>query len=111
MSSQQTNVEKAKIWRARIAEQQMSDLPIKRFCLERGWKIYTFMYWKPKFKKSDTRMVPSRKFVSVHASDSIQSRSRITLPNGVTVELGDDVENNCVSTLIKSLCGVNNEVT
>ena len=110
MSSQQTNIEKSKMWQARIRQQQSSGLPIKQFCNDQRWNIHTFMYWKKKFSKSGDDLIPCKKFVSVSVSSSVREhrvRSRIELPNGVAVELGDDLGGADVGSFIRSLCGIN----
>jgi len=109
MSSRRINSEKARLWQARIKQQKASGLPINRFCYEQGWNSHTFKYWKKKCSESSS-LVSSKKFVPVHVSNPVRDsrvRSRIELPNGVVVELGNDLGEGGISTLIKTLCGVN----
>ena len=46
-------------------------------------------------------------FLPIKASNTkTQIRTQIDLPNGVTIELGDDLQKSEISNLIESLCGV-----
>lgn len=110
MSSLLINAEKAIVWKARIEKQKSSGLTIKKFCHEEDCNIYTFKYWKTRLEKSPERRTCNKKFIPVHVNSSDQvydGRSRIELPNGVAVELGNDLGAGGASALIKSLCGIN----
>lgn len=43
---------KADQWRARIAEQERSGLPVKQFCKERGLTAWSFYDWRKRLRES-----------------------------------------------------------
>lgn len=94
----------AQRWRSLLAEQAASGQSIRIFCAERQIMRHTFQYWRAKFLHSNQNQ-PSR-FIAVSRRDVRTISPRISLPNGVTIDLGDGLDSNSVNQFLLALCGV-----
>lgn len=113
ISSREAN---AKRWRELLLEQAASGLSIRVFCEERQIKRHTFQYWREKFSRTGEASAKNRssRFIAVSRgglslSDIVASKldsPRITLPNGVTIDLGYGLDSISVNQFLLTLCGV-----
>ena len=49
------SAEKEEFWRLALAEQQLSGMTIKAFCVQQGLAAHAFSWWKREIKKRDQR--------------------------------------------------------
>jgi hypothetical protein len=91
-------------WRRVLAEQSASGQSIRVFCAERQINQHTFQYWREKFLHSNQNL--SSRFIAVSRCDVRTTSPRISLPNGVTIDLGDGLDSNSVNKFLLHLCGV-----
>ena len=104
---------KAAKWRELLMEQAASGKSIRVFCAERGLSRPAFQYWRNKDsltrREVRAKSFPSR-FIAVsngRALPTLRPNSpQITLPNGVTIDLGISLESPFARQILMSLCGV-----
>lgn len=99
---------KACDWRELVEAQMQSGQSIRVYCEGQQLNRSTFYYWKQKFKRLKVASLQGR-FIPISKKVNSTSRSpRIYLPNGVQIDLGEQVGSAPVNQLIQKLCGVSN---
>ena len=98
----------AERWRELHKQQAASGKSLEAFCVEQGINHHTFRYWCAKFSRG-VRAGANRRtgsFIAIVPNKCESGSPRIFLPNGVTIDLGDDLGSADVKDFLLGLCGV-----
>jgi len=89
-----------------IKQQSESGLTIKAYCAAHGFTFHSFQYWRKKYKRNNSLSDGGHNgaFIEVAAPRSSAGGgiTSIYLPNGVRIDLGQELDNR----LLKLLCHV-----
>ena len=83
-------VEKAEYWREHDHGQRQSGLSVRSYCQREGVKVYTFNYWRQKFR--DQKPVKATSFIRV-----IEAKARLHEEVVARLRLGSEVVLECLA--------------
>lgn len=102
----QNFLEKYGFWSRHIEAKVRSGQTISEYCHEHGLSAHVYKFWRTQIASS-AKPESRSGFLPVRIKQEAPSRNsmstRIRLPNGVLIEMGDDV--NDVRSLLLQLCG------
>jgi transposase-like protein len=95
--------DRSEYWRARIAEQEGSGLPVARFCKDQGISEQSFYVWRKRLRNEG----PVR-FALVETGPGQQqpdatSALELILPGGERLRIGAAVNPNALRTVLEAL--------
>jgi hypothetical protein len=110
MSDNNLSIEaKVTYWSNLVAEQTASGKIMSEFCRERQVCSHRFRYWRDKLTSTDKPVgikKQSSRFIAVAHKDIKHGSPRITLPNGVFVDLGVGLDSTFANQFLLNLCRV-----
>jgi len=99
---------KSENWSTKPDEHHRSGQSVWEFCNAQGLSVATYYYWHKKLRDIKRENLPSR-FVPLPSKiHAMTGAPRITLPNGVQIDLGDGLDAATVREFLQNLCGVGN---
>ena len=106
MQRRQNKTTKERKWQIILAHQKRSNKAIKEYCSEQGINYHTYYYWRKKLRESENKKSSFLPVLLNENATTHVSHTKVHLPNGVYLEIGDDIENKHVVAMVKTLCGV-----
>ena len=90
-------------WRARIAEQEQSGVPVARFCKDRGISEQSFYVWRKRLRDAQAVRFALVETESGRPQAEASSALELVLPTGERLRIGADVNGNALRTVLEAL--------
>lgn len=90
-------------WRARVAEQEGSGVPVAQFCKEHGISEQSFYVWRKRLREEQAVRFALVETQPGQQPPDTNSLLELILPGGERLRIGADVNANALRTVLEAL--------